>query len=697
MTISSTVNRNDYTGNGATSSYSYGFRIFLSSDLEVTVRNTSGVETTLTETTDYTVSGTGDSGGGSIALVNASQAWLTGGNLTTDFELTIRRVVALTQLTDIRNQGDFYPEGHEDQFDKLVMADQQQQDLLDRSVKLPSTISSSDFDPTLPGTMTLAASGGKVIIINEDEDGFELGPTATTIEAASSDAAAAAASATSASNWAIKIDGIVESTDFSSKAWAIGGTNVTETASRGASKEWATKTGNPVDTSEFSAKEYAQGTQASTGGSSKNWAQQTGADVTGASAGDMSSKEWALGTLGRGVSGEGSAKDWATYTAGTVDDAEFSAKKYATDAAADAASAASTLASAFFRDTIRYTSGDSPVTLTSTDNGKFHVFDSSGGAIIVNLPTIAAVTMPFNLAFLLQTAGNDVTLTRASTDTINGSTTKVLSAAATGTQLVADDSTAPDTWDVLDFGTVGDGTVTRNKLADGAVGNYIIQTKTTTYTALTTDDLILADTSGGAWTLTLPALSGNTGKRFVIKKTTSDLSVLTVDANASETIEGATTTTLNTVGETLEIVADSSDWKIIRRETNTEKISYTPTTQGIGTPTINLAQWRRNGNHLHGTIKLTTGTPTGDEVQIGLPSGLTIESDSIMIIGYSHRDINNEFHYSVLGTNGDSFVNIGLRYASNQFIFSPRAGSALYGAGEQVSLNFDVEITEWNV
>ena len=40
-----------------------------------------------------------------------------------------------------------------------------------------------------------------------------------------------------ARNWARKTDGIVDSLDYSSKAWAIGGTGVTTTASRGASKE----------------------------------------------------------------------------------------------------------------------------------------------------------------------------------------------------------------------------------------------------------------------------------------------------------------------------------------------------------------------------------------------------------------------------------------------------------------------------
>jgi len=196
-TISSTTSRMDYTGNGAVDTYSYSYKIFANTDLLVTVRNTSDVETTLTLTTDYTVTGVGSSSGGNVVLVNSAQAWLDGdGDLLTGYVLTIRRVRPIKQLTDIRNQGAFYPETHEDTFDSLVMIDQQQQDELDRSMKLSETTDPDDFSTDMPAS--LIDNPGASIIVNDDGDGFTDGPTADAISAAQANAESAEADATAA-------------------------------------------------------------------------------------------------------------------------------------------------------------------------------------------------------------------------------------------------------------------------------------------------------------------------------------------------------------------------------------------------------------------------------------------------------------------------------------------------------------------
>lgn len=149
MTVSSTTNRNDYIGAGSLDTYAYSFKIFSESSLVVTVADTDDVETTLTIATDYTVTGVGEVNGGNIVFVDSGQDWLDGdGDLKIDYFLTIRRVRSLLQGTDIRNQGDYFPETHEDEFDKQIMIDQQQQEEIDRSLKVQITSNATVVLPT---------------------------------------------------------------------------------------------------------------------------------------------------------------------------------------------------------------------------------------------------------------------------------------------------------------------------------------------------------------------------------------------------------------------------------------------------------------------------------------------------------------------------------------------------------------------
>ena len=75
-------------------------------------------------------------------------------------------------------------------------------------------------------------------------------------EAASASASNASGFADEADNWARKTTGLVESADYSSKAYAVGGTGVDNGA--GSAKDWATKTTSTVgNTSEYSAKYWA--------------------------------------------------------------------------------------------------------------------------------------------------------------------------------------------------------------------------------------------------------------------------------------------------------------------------------------------------------------------------------------------------------------------------------------------------------
>jgi hypothetical protein len=113
---------------------------------------------------------------------------------------------------------------------------------------------------------------------------------------------------------------------------------------------------------------------------------------------------------------------------------------------------------------------------------------------------------------------------------------------------------------------VSDPAVTKlpRKITVNNIQRQSVVAKTTTYTLTDLDYLVKADTTAGAFTLTLPTSTGRTGKIFVIKKTDNSVNVLTVDGNASETIDGALTYLMVVQNDTVVIQSDGTNWMIIQ-------------------------------------------------------------------------------------------------------------------------------------
>ena len=153
MTVSSTTVKNSYSGNGSTTQFAYGYKIFADSDLIVIIRvNSTGTETVKTLTTHYTVAGAGDASGGSITF--------TSGNTPASGEtVVIIREVPQTQAIDYIANDPFPAESHEEGLDRATMTTQQMQEELDRSFKVSrtNTITSSEFtdDATTRASKTL--------------------------------------------------------------------------------------------------------------------------------------------------------------------------------------------------------------------------------------------------------------------------------------------------------------------------------------------------------------------------------------------------------------------------------------------------------------------------------------------------------------------------------------------------------------
>lgn len=131
MTVSNTTSVVQYSGNGVTVAWPTGFRFFKNTDLVVIKRSAAGGSTLLALNVDYSVSGANSVNGGTVNTTNP----LLGG-ATPDF-LTIARVLTVQQLTDLRNQGNYFAEIHEDVFDYLTMLIQQTGESDSRALRHP--------------------------------------------------------------------------------------------------------------------------------------------------------------------------------------------------------------------------------------------------------------------------------------------------------------------------------------------------------------------------------------------------------------------------------------------------------------------------------------------------------------------------------------------------------------------------------
>lgn len=132
MTVSTELSHEEYTGNGVTTDFDFCFRILKAEHLVVSVADQDGTERILTNGTDYTLRGVGSYRGGKVILKMP---------LATGWKIGIARDLPAVQETDLRNQGKFFAEVHEDAFDYLTMLIQKSLGYLSLCLRKPSFIS----------------------------------------------------------------------------------------------------------------------------------------------------------------------------------------------------------------------------------------------------------------------------------------------------------------------------------------------------------------------------------------------------------------------------------------------------------------------------------------------------------------------------------------------------------------------------
>lgn len=130
MTVSTTDSVIEYVSGGP--AFPIPYRFLLNSDIQAVLVKQDGTSETLALGTQYTLSGAGSQGGGTLTSAYASSILSMPGAT-----LTISRVMNAVQPTDLRNQGRYFAETHENVFDRLTMLIQQGFSGLSRALLRP--------------------------------------------------------------------------------------------------------------------------------------------------------------------------------------------------------------------------------------------------------------------------------------------------------------------------------------------------------------------------------------------------------------------------------------------------------------------------------------------------------------------------------------------------------------------------------
>jgi len=187
MSVSSTARKQTFAG--GTSTLTFTFRALTSTPTDIKVKKTlisTGVDSDLTYTTDYTVAISTDGVGG-VVTVSPS--------IGTLYNLTVYRETTNKQESDYDDYNQFPANTLENDLDRRTLVDQEQSEDLGRTIKLPITNTLTGLvlpNPVDGKTLKWSVSGSTITMVNSTVD------IDTAIAAALASQTAAATSASTA-------------------------------------------------------------------------------------------------------------------------------------------------------------------------------------------------------------------------------------------------------------------------------------------------------------------------------------------------------------------------------------------------------------------------------------------------------------------------------------------------------------------
>lgn len=85
------------------------------------------------------------------------------------------------------------------------------------------------------------------------------------------------------------------------------------------------------------------------------------------------------------------------------------------------------------------------------------------------------------------------------------------------------------------------------------------------YTVLSTDGVLLVNSTAGAVTVTLPTAAGRAGKSYTVKdwKGQAATNAITVATTGGQTIDGSASATISKAYYALAVISDGTNWSVV--------------------------------------------------------------------------------------------------------------------------------------
>lgn len=152
MAVTSTTSKIQYEGNGSAESFPIPFLFLAAGDIKAVFTGVDGVDADLVKDTDYSVTGAGDSSGGTLAFPLSGSAYST---LTAGQHLTIYREMELSQPQVFQNADDLDVKGIEGGDDRATLLIQQLKEQTDRSLAYAITTPDAEIQTATEYLVTL--------------------------------------------------------------------------------------------------------------------------------------------------------------------------------------------------------------------------------------------------------------------------------------------------------------------------------------------------------------------------------------------------------------------------------------------------------------------------------------------------------------------------------------------------------------